>query len=51
MVPKTRNAGPGTSKAASSHWITSNWEGSMVTAEELKVLASAGLIPKKKDGL
>jgi hypothetical protein len=39
MAPKTRTDGSGTSKASSTYWITSNWEGSTVTNDELKGLA------------
>jgi hypothetical protein len=48
---KTRVEGAGTSKTASTYWITLNWEGSSMMSDELKGLASAGLLPKKKDGL
>jgi hypothetical protein len=47
-MAKTRNAGPSGAPKASTHKITSNWEGSHTTIADLRALTNVGLLPKEE---
>jgi hypothetical protein len=52
-MAKTRSVSGGAAKASSSssHKISSNWEGSNITIDDLRALARIGLLPKDEDGI